>query len=154
MTENLENENQNQIDDVVNVDGVTAKKVDSKKKIVIGSAVAATAIFGFMIMNSNSSTSEADCQKMIEPVSNAVAMLTSMEYDTSTQVFVLQSRSEELSSISSQISGPGADIAQRMSSTLAAVASSYSAGNYVGAPSQDFISQVDELRSVCPSIFN
>lgn len=154
MNENLENENQNQISEVENIEDVAAKKEDSKRKLIIGSAVAATAIFGFMFMNSNSSTSEADCQKMIEPVSNAVAMLTSMDYDTATQVLVLQTRSEELSSISNQISGPGADIAQRMSSTLAAVASSYSAGNYVGAPSQDFISQVKELQGVCPSIFN
>ena len=151
MEENLDsNETENVIDS-----NETENQKDSKKKLLVGGGIALIAILGFMFLGSkSSSTSEADCQKLYEPVSNAVGMLTSLSnYDSYTQIFVLDARAEQLGNLSSEISGPGAELAKRMSSTLSAVSASFSAGNYTGAPSQEFIDQVKELQGVCPSLF-
>lgn len=150
MEENLDEQDAN-----LNEENTETKSPQEKRnKFLVLAGVVLLAIFGFSVLNSGSKPSEADCQKFVEPVSNATAMLTSMDYDSFTQVLVLQTRSEDLTQLSSEISGSGSELAGRMGSTLDAIATSYSQGNYVGAPSQEFIAQIDELKSICPSIFD
>lgn len=133
----------------------SVKMAKNRRIILIGVAMAIFAIAGFSMLNKNNSTSETDCQRLNTPVTNAMTVLLSMtDYDDYVLVYVMQTRSEQLSEISKKISGPGAELASKMSITLESIASSFSTSDYVGAPTEEFVKQFDELKSVCPSLFD